>query len=90
MFFFISAAEERLRSMLKFLPEQNEIDMINSFTGDKSTLAKVDRYFFLLSQLPHYKLRIEAGISKATFEEDMADLIPAVQNIKKASKGDLI
>ena len=79
--------EERLRSMLKFLPEQNEVEMIKSFTGDKSTLANVDRYFLLLTQLPHYKLRIEAGISRVTFEEDMSELLPAVRNIKKACKG---
>ena len=73
--------------MLKFLPEQPEIDMINGFTGDKATLANVDRYFLLLSNLPHYKLRIEASIAKATFEEDMAEILPAICNIKKACKG---
>ena len=79
--------EEKLRSMLKFLPEQSEIDMINAFTGDKATLANVDRYFLLLSKLPHYKLRIEASIARATFEEDMDDIVPAISNIKKACKG---
>ena len=83
----IFAAEEKLRNMLKFLPEQSEIDMISAFSGDKSTLANVDRYFLLLSKLPHYKLRIEAGIARVTFEEDMADIVPAIENIKKACNG---
>ena len=73
--------------MLKYLPEQGEIEMIKGFTGKPSTLANTDRYFLQLSSVPQYKLRIEAAIARATFEEEMSGLVPQVHNVQKACKG---
>lgn len=73
--------------MQKYLPEQSEIEMIKSFSGDREKLAPADKYFLLLSGVSYYKLRINAGIIKETFEEDVSSLSPSIKDVQQACKG---
>lgn len=73
--------------MMKFLPEQSEIDTIRAFTGDPATLGNVEKYFLALSKVTSYQLRIEASITRETFEEEMTEIEPALLDVKTACKG---
>nr|CAB3256129.1 inverted formin-2 [Phallusia mammillata] len=72
--------------MLKFLPEQSEIEMIHAYTGDPALLGNVEKYFLALSQIPSYQLCIEASIIRESFEDEMSDIEPTMRDVKKACK----
>nr|XP_026693262.1 inverted formin-2 isoform X12 [Ciona intestinalis] len=76
--------EEKLKNMLKFLPEDAEIETIRSFKGDPTTLGNAEKYFRLLIGLKDYVLRIEAAIARESFDEEMTSIVPVIDNIKQA------
>ncbi|XP_078494219.1 inverted formin-2 isoform X4 [Ciona intestinalis] len=76
--------EEKLKNMLKFLPEDAEIDSVRSFKGDPATLGNAEKYFRLLIGLKDYVLRIEAAIARESFDEEMISILPVIENIKQA------
>lgn len=42
---------EKLRGLLKILPELDELDMIKSFDGDKSRLGNAEKFLMQLIQV---------------------------------------
>ncbi|CAK8686591.1 unnamed protein product [Clavelina lepadiformis] len=82
----IMLTETRLRNLQKYLPTKNEIQRIRDFSGDRAALGNAERFFLLLSNVQYYQLRIEAMLSRESFEEDMSSLVPAISCIKKACK----
>ena len=73
--------------MKTYLPEENEIESLRKYQGDLGILSPVDQYVFLLSKLPFYKLLIDIGIAKTTFNEKIDEFIPALKGYKQACKG---
>lgn len=55
---YISGAE-RLRGLLKILPEPEEIELLNNFDGDIAKLGPAEQFLLQLIHIPDYKLRIE-------------------------------
>lgn len=43
---------EKLRGLLKILPEVDELEMLKNFDGDKSKLGNAEKFFLQLIQLP--------------------------------------
>lgn len=43
---------EKLRGLLKILPEVDELEMLKSFDGDKSKLGNAEKFFLQLVQVP--------------------------------------
>lgn len=43
---------EKLRGLLKILPEVDELEMLKSFDGDKSKLGNAEKFFLHLVQVP--------------------------------------
>jgi len=43
---------EKLRGLLKILPEVDELEMLKSFDGDKSKLGNAEKFFLQLIQVP--------------------------------------
>ena len=79
-----------MRNLQKYLPTKNEIQLIRDFSGDRAALGNAERFFLLLSNVQYYQLRIEAMLSRESFEEDMSSLVPAISCIKKACKGERV
>ncbi|KAG5307322.1 FHDC1 protein, partial [Acromyrmex insinuator] len=65
---------EKLRGLLKILPEVDELEMLKSFDGDKSKLGNAEKFFLQLIQVPNYKLRIECMLLKEEFAANMSYL----------------
>lgn len=65
---------EKLRGLLKILPEVDELEMLKSFDGDKSKLGNAEKFFLRLIQVPNYKLRIECMLLKEEFAANMSYL----------------
>lgn len=45
---------EKLRGLLKILPEVDELEMLKSFDGDKSKLGNAEKFFLQLIQVPKW------------------------------------
>ena len=43
---------EKLKGLVKILPEQDEIEMIKSFDGDKARLGNAERFILQLVEVP--------------------------------------
>nr|XP_003707392.2 PREDICTED: uncharacterized protein LOC100883788 [Megachile rotundata]XP_012150017.1 PREDICTED: uncharacterized protein LOC100883788 [Megachile rotundata]XP_012150018.1 PREDICTED: uncharacterized protein LOC100883788 [Megachile rotundata] len=72
---------EKLRGLLKILPEVDELEMLKSFDGDKSKLGNAEKFFLQLVQVPNYKLRIECMLLKEEFAANMAYLEPSINSM---------
>ncbi|GAB0094269.1 FH2 domain-containing protein [Sergentomyia squamirostris] len=70
---------ERLRGLLKILPEVDELDMLKSFDGDKSRLGNAEKFLLELLKLSNYKLRIECMLLKEEFAANVGYLEPAIR-----------
>ncbi|XP_076638635.1 FH2 domain-containing protein formin 3 isoform X2 [Colletes latitarsis] len=72
---------EKLRGLLKILPEVDELEMLKSFDGDKSKLGNAEKFFLQLVQVPNYKLRIECMLLKEEFAANMGYLEPSINSM---------
>ncbi|XP_026474847.1 uncharacterized protein LOC113378522 [Ctenocephalides felis] len=69
---------EKLRGLLKILPEVDELDMLKSFDGDRTKLGNAEKFLMQLIQLPNYKLRIESMLLKEEFATNLGYLEPSI------------
>ncbi|XP_066985024.1 uncharacterized protein [Macrobrachium rosenbergii] len=69
---------EKLRGLLKILPESDEMEMLRNFDGDRSKLANAEKFLLMLMTVPQYKLRIEAMLLKEEFEATMDQIEPSI------------
>nr|CAD7572489.1 unnamed protein product [Timema californicum] len=69
---------EKLRGLLKILPELDELEMLRTFNGDRSKLGNAEKFLLQLIQVPNYKLRIESMLLKEEFAANMGYLEPSI------------
>ncbi|CAG9822596.1 unnamed protein product [Phaedon cochleariae] len=77
---------EKLKGLLKLLPEVDELDMLKSFTGDFNKLGNAEKFLIQLTNLPNYKLRIESMLLKEEFASNMGYLEPSINSMIIASQ----
>uniref|UniRef100_UPI000D312715 FH2 domain-containing protein 1 n=1 Tax=Maylandia zebra TaxID=106582 RepID=UPI000D312715 len=58
---------ERLREMLKLLPESEEVKKLKAHRGEVSQLSLADSFMYRLIQVPSYTVRIESMLLKEDF-----------------------
>ncbi|XP_030386414.1 formin-J [Scaptodrosophila lebanonensis] len=72
---------EKLRGLLKILPEVDELDMLKSFNGDKARLGNAEKFLLQLLEVPNYKLRIESMLLKEEFAANIGYLEPCINSM---------
>ncbi|CAH2053977.1 unnamed protein product, partial [Iphiclides podalirius] len=72
---------EKLRGLLKILPEIDECEMLKAFTGDVTKLGNAEKFLLQLIQLPNYKLRIECMLLKEEWPSTAGYLESAINAI---------
>ncbi|CAH1267428.1 INF2 [Branchiostoma lanceolatum] len=75
---------ERLKGLLRLLPQAHEIELLTSYEGDKTKLGAAEKFFLLLLELPSYRLRVEGMVMKEEFSASMAFLKPSIRTIQQA------
>ncbi|XP_064607784.1 inverted formin-2-like isoform X2 [Liolophura sinensis] len=75
---------ERLKGLQKLLPQADEIEMINNYEGDKERLGSAEKFFYHLSKLNGYRMRVDGMVLKDEFRSTMDVLKPDVQTVIKA------
>ncbi|CAG9568417.1 unnamed protein product [Danaus chrysippus] len=69
---------EKLRGLLKILPEIDECEMLKSFSGDVTKLGNAEKFLLQLIQLPNYRVRVEALLLKEEWSSTAGALETAV------------
>uniref|UniRef100_A0A1Y1M1V1 FH2 domain-containing protein n=3 Tax=Photinus pyralis TaxID=7054 RepID=A0A1Y1M1V1_PHOPY len=77
---------EKLRGLLKILPEVDELDMLKSFAGDFTKLGNAEKFLLQLTNLSNYKLRIESMLLKEEFASNMNYLEPSINSMLLAAE----
>ncbi|KAF4526912.1 hypothetical protein B566_EDAN008355 [Ephemera danica] len=77
---------ERLRGLLRMLPELDELEMLLAFDGDRSRLGTAETFLLRLIQVPNYKLRIESMLLKEEFATNMGYLEPSINAMIEAGE----
>ncbi|OQR72734.1 inverted formin-2-like, partial [Tropilaelaps mercedesae] len=77
---------ERLRGLLKILPEPEEIELLNNFDGDIAKLGPAEQFLLQLIHVPDYKLRIECLLLKEEFTATIGLLEPSIKSIRCAAR----
>ncbi|XP_052750901.1 inverted formin-2 [Galleria mellonella] len=72
---------EKLRGLLKILPEIDECEMLKAFSGDLTKLGNAEKFLLQLIQLPNYKLRIECMLLKEEWPSTAGYLESAINAI---------
>ena len=75
---------EKLMLIEPFLPSSEDINAIKSFTGEQELLAKGDRFFMEIMDIPRLTPRFQCLIFKESFEEKFGPLRDDVRNTLKA------
>ncbi|KAG0729121.1 FH2 domain-containing protein 1 [Chionoecetes opilio] len=77
---------EKLRGLLKILPENDESEMLRTFEGDRGRLGNAEKFLITLMDVPQYKLRIESMLLKEEFEAVMDQIEPCVNAVIYAAR----
>ncbi|XP_050511018.1 formin-J isoform X1 [Diabrotica virgifera virgifera] len=77
---------EKLKGLLKLLPEVDELDMLKSFNGDFNKLGNAEKFLIQLTNLSNYKLRIESMLLKEEFASNMGYLQPSINSMISAAQ----
>nr|XP_023020465.1 uncharacterized protein LOC111509028 [Leptinotarsa decemlineata] len=77
---------EKLKGLLKLLPEVDELDMLKSFNGDFDKLGNAEKFLIQLTNIPNYKLRIESMLLKEEFAANMGYLAPSINSMIVAAQ----
>lgn len=70
---------EKLKGLLKLLPQTDEIESIQGYDGDVDKLGNAEKFFHALIQLKSYKIRIETMLLKADFNSQLGAVRPNIQ-----------
>ncbi|CAK9292009.1 unnamed protein product [Gordionus sp. m RMFG-2023] len=72
---------EKLRGLLKLIPETYETEMLKGFEGDFNKLGVAEKFLKRLILIPNYQLRIEGLLLKEDFINNLDDILPALDSL---------
>ncbi|XP_052825424.1 inverted formin-2 [Octopus bimaculoides] len=70
---------EKLKGLIKLLPQPDEIDLISNFDGNVDKLGNAEKFFQLLIQLPDFRCRLESMLLVGDFSSQLALIRPNIQ-----------
>eukprot|EP00026_Physarum_polycephalum_P002105 Phypoly_transcript_02109.p1 GENE.Phypoly_transcript_02109~~Phypoly_transcript_02109.p1 ORF type:complete len:929 (+),score=183.79 Phypoly_transcript_02109:168-2954(+) len=76
---------EQLEILVKLIPTADEIEALNSLTGDKNTLSVAEKYFLEVASVPRLKQKIKALILKNQFNGRIEKLTNVFTTVKQAA-----
>ncbi|CAG0925627.1 unnamed protein product, partial [Notodromas monacha] len=77
---------EHFQKLATFLPDSAEIEMLKAFTGQKEILGVAENFLLSISEMPSFRLRLDALKTRCKFEEDWSRLKSQLETVEKACK----
>ncbi|CAG5120639.1 unnamed protein product, partial [Candidula unifasciata] len=65
---------EKLKGLIKLLPQLDEIELIQNYDGDPEKLGNAENFFLKLLSLPNYQLRLELMLLKSDFQSQLSNV----------------
>ncbi|XP_073841319.1 uncharacterized protein [Musca autumnalis] len=72
---------EKIKRLLKLLPEMDELDVIRNFKGNRDELVRAEKFLLKLIEIPDYKLRLECMAFKEDFNENFEQLNASIKTV---------
>jgi len=76
---------EKLQGFIKILPEKEELEAINSYTGDLTLLGTAEAFYLKLSKLPGYSIRLDAMLLREEFAPIVCTLTAQLGIVEKSA-----
>jgi hypothetical protein len=76
-----SIGTEKLRGLVKILPEPEDVKILAGFDGDRSKLGNAEKFYLELMTLPDHKLLVQALLMKEEFNQTLDSIKPAIDAI---------
>ncbi|KAK3577067.1 hypothetical protein CHS0354_037090 [Potamilus streckersoni] len=70
---------EKLKGLLKILPQPDEVELIQSYEGDIEKLGPAEKFYQQLLQVKAFKLRLEAMLLRVDFNSQIGAIRPNIQ-----------
>jgi len=64
-------AIEQLEKINQFVPEPEEISVIETFQGEEKLLGKAEKYFLAMSKVERFRQCIEVSVTRVTFQSQV-------------------
>lgn len=77
---------DRIRAVCKVLPTVNEVQVMNDFRDDPSTLTRAERFFLKLNKILHIQERLQILLFRIRSEEMLEYLGPSYDTFNVAAK----
>jgi len=72
--------------LLKYVPNKEEIELLNGHSEEYMKFARADRFLYEMSKIPRYEQRITCLFYKKKFHERMNEALPTIEAVLMASK----
>ncbi|KRX54834.1 FH2 domain-containing protein 1 [Trichinella sp. T9] len=77
---------EKLRGMIKILPDQDEMEIIEGFTGDRTKLGDAEKFFLYLREIPYYRIRVETMLLKSEIATIIEGMKSSLEIVLRAAR----
>lgn len=77
---------ERLAALMKMVPNDEEIAIVQSYDGPSEKLRKSEQFFKVISSIPGIRLRLELTLFRAQFQQNLSELDEKVKIIQNATQ----
>ncbi|XP_072314507.1 disheveled-associated activator of morphogenesis 1-like [Eucyclogobius newberryi] len=77
--------KDMLEQLLKFVPEKNDIELLEEHKNELDRMAKADRFLYDMSKINHYQQRLQSLHFKKKFAEKLEEVKPKVKALSRAS-----
>ncbi|KAK2825822.1 hypothetical protein Q5P01_020036 [Channa striata] len=71
--------KDMLEQLLKFVPEKNDIELLEEHKHELDRMAKADRFLYDMSRINHYQQRLQTLYFKKKFAERVAEVKPKIK-----------
>uniref|UniRef100_A0A3Q3JFF5 Uncharacterized protein n=1 Tax=Monopterus albus TaxID=43700 RepID=A0A3Q3JFF5_MONAL len=78
--------KDMLEQLLKFVPEKNDIELLEEHKHELDRMAKADRFLYEMSRINHYQQRLQALYFKKKFAEKVTEVKPKIKALCLASR----
>ncbi|XP_023722434.1 inverted formin-2 isoform X2 [Cryptotermes secundus] len=72
---------EKLRGLQRLLPERHELELLLTHANEAERFGAAEKYFYELSRIPGYALRMEAMLQREDFPTHVEELRPQLHGL---------
>ncbi|CAE5962593.1 unnamed protein product [Arabidopsis arenosa] len=77
---------DQIENLIRFCPTKEEMELLESYTGDKATLGKCDQYFLELMKVPGVESKLRVFSFRIQFGTKITELNKGLNAVNSACK----